>query len=144
MCPLLCQDCPACAVSKWAEWDACTASGTQSRTRAVVGRSTGGCPALQDSQQCAMCEVSEWTDWDSCSGSGGIQERSRTVTRQPVGNDPATGCPALSEGKDCGGVSVRAAVGTDFQTLKGTAMSVADASSTGSWSMMSAAEDNGG
>ena len=76
------------------------------------------------------------------------------MTRQPVGNDPATGCPALAEGKDCGGVSVRAAVGTDFQTLKGTAMSVADGSSTGStgssstgstgsWSMMSAAEDNG-
>jgi hypothetical protein len=110
--------CPVgCTFSSWAEWGPCskeckdaTGSGSRSRTRTIVERSTAAgtiCPATLESEECGWkpcfqnCTVGLWTGYDTCSKTcgGGEYTRTRLVIWTAAGGGAP--CPALTQTHEC-------------------------------------------
>lgn len=116
-------DCsPACIVSPWSAWSACTKAcggGTTTHTRTVVSPTDPAavaaayCPTLAETRACnaqpcpIQCEMSPWGSWDTCSSpcGEGKYKRSRSVLvpcshgAQPCG--PTVDVGTCSASKAC-------------------------------------------
>lgn len=99
-----------CQVSEWSPWTECSAacgSGKHSRTRTIIDKKDGNCPALFEEEPCnsqpctTECVMGDWTPWSDCSTKcgGGTQTR-----KKPILSDKSTGglkCPEVNEVRPC-------------------------------------------